>query len=166
LEKGQNANDHAINGSRAAYGLGDAASDLKKPKVLLLSAADEAGVQRNAKEYDTFFEKLSLESKEEQDRFLANLSYTLSNRRSDLPWKSFTVVNGFQELRQGISNSLSKPVRSSLQPSLSFVFTGQGAQWHAMAQGLTVYRAFSASLDRSHAYLHALGCKWDIIGKL
>lgn len=133
--------------------------------VLLLTAADEAGIRRLAEAYEDHFCQLSMIGEPEQTRYLANLSYTLANRRSDLPWKSFSVIQNIEHVRAGFMTALSKPIRSSAPPSISFVFTGQGAQWFAMARGLSLYPAFAESLRKSEKYLEQVGCKWALIGR-
>jgi acyl transferase domain-containing protein len=92
------------------------------------------------------------------DRFsLADLAYTLSVRRSRLPQRSFRIVD-----KDNVAEALAtekKPVRAPLQPSnLGYIFTGQGAQWHAMGTGLFQYRVFRDTIK----YLdHVLGSLLD-----
>lgn len=96
--------------------------------ILLWTAADEAKIKRLAEAYEDHFSRLSMISEQSQMRYLANLAYTLSNRRSNLPWKTFSVIKNIEHLRTGLASALSKPIRSSASLSISFVFTGQSAQ--------------------------------------
>ena len=54
--------------------------------------------------------------------------------------------------------------RSRSMPVLSFVFTGQGAQWSGMGRELLGHHVFRASLEQASRYLQGLGCKWSLIG--
>ena len=139
---------------------------IKQPTVLIFSAADKAGVNRVADAYDQCFRRLPRMDRRTENRYLANLANTLSNRRSNLPWKTFAVVQTFEDLRSGLTTILSNPVRSEVSPAHSYVFTGQGAQWHAMARGLLVFPAFYKSLQKSQDYLKSSGCKWILMGTL
>ena len=110
--------------------------------------------------------KLCASTSKDIEVYMDDLAFTLSNKRSMLPWKAFIVASSIQELGQNLTRNLSKPVRSSTAPTLSFVFTGQGAQWAGMGGELLAYSVFEASLRRSERYLKALGCEWALIGKV
>ncbi|KAI0534672.1 hypothetical protein GGR58DRAFT_505021 [Xylaria digitata] len=75
------------------------------------------------------------------DFSLADVAYTLGARRSKLPQRSFCIVE-----KESPSKTVAletKPIKAPLQsPDVKFVFTGQGAQWHAMGCELFEYRAF------------------------
>jgi acyl transferase domain-containing protein len=138
---------------------------LNRPIVLPFSSADESGIERTLKTYQEYFSRLGKEkSVDEEQEYLQNLSYTLTTRRSNLPWKSFSVISSMDHLRSG-DLIWSKPQRSSAAPSLSFVFTGQGAQWYAMGRELSLYPVYVESMQRSDRYMKDLGCPWSLIGK-
>ena len=137
------------------------------PMILLWSAADEDGIRRITELYGKYFQDLLLpDSPKGKRRYLCDLAYTISERRSDLPWKSFSIVSDCRQLGESILSELSAPVRSSTAPSISYVFTGQGAQWHGMARGLSAYPVFLESLHASRNHLERLGCPWDPIGSI
>jgi acyl transferase domain-containing protein len=138
----------------------------RKPIVLLFSAADEAGLKRLADTYENHFSRVPTLDRRAESKYLANLAYTLSSRRSKLPWKGFSVVETLEHLRAGFATTLSKPLRSSTPPSISYIFTGQGVQWYAMAHGLTVHPVFSESLQRSQEYLIDQDCEWILMGMM
>ncbi|KAF2686893.1 putative polyketide synthase [Lentithecium fluviatile CBS 122367] len=128
------------------------------PRVIVLSAHDEAGVQRQAKEYTKHFANVTTFQSTD---YLDNLAWTLCLRRSSLPWKSFALVASAEELRK--LDSIVSPAKKSITgPGLAFVFTGQGAQWGGMGKELAILPAFQSSLKRSEEALLAMGCSWNI----
>lgn len=80
------------------------------------------------------------------DRFsLADIAYTFGARRSRLAQRSFRIVDK-DDVAQGLKIER-KVVRAPLQTSnLGFIFTGQGAQWHAMGAELFEYRVFRTAI--------------------
>lgn len=130
------------------------------PRLLVWSAADEEGLARIAASYSAHFSTHEMDAD-----ILDDLAYTLSSRRSALPWKSFVVADSLSVLKN-LEGAMSKPVESlSFKPSLGFIFTGQGAQWHAMGRDLILFPVFLESLTRSEDCLTRLGCKWSLAGK-
>ena len=81
-----------------------------------------------------------------------------------LPWKTFLVCSSVLELQNMISSKSPELQRSRSIPVLSFVFTGQGAQWSGMGRELLGHHVFKASLEQASRYLQGLGCKWSLIG--
>ncbi|KAL8780233.1 MAG: hypothetical protein Q9213_006555 [Squamulea squamosa] len=77
---------------------------------------------------------------------LADVVYTFGKGRSKYAQRSFCIVD-----KDNVAQSLvvdRKPVRAPLQTSnLGFVFTGQGAQGHAMGAGLFEYRVFRTAIE-------------------
>jgi acyl transferase domain-containing protein len=88
---------------------------------------------------------------------LADIAYTLANRREHLPHRSFIVAT---RNRTGIASSLStsKKAGQGLARPVVMVFTGQGAQSPQMGRELLrsnpIFRATIKSLDQ---YLQSLG---------
>ena len=135
------------------------------PKVFVWSAANEDSVRQLASLYNRFLSTLPLSGVQCSDAYLDHLAYTMSNKRSSLPWKSYVVADSCETLQQKLGSCLSKPLRSSSSLTLSFLFTGQGAQWVGMGKDLVMYPVFRESLRRSEDSLRNLGCQMSLIGE-
>lgn len=100
---------------------------------------------------------------------LRDLSYTLSQRRSFLPWRFSCIAENQAELLESLANGSKKQdslVRTTPGAKISFVFTGQGSQWAEMGRELLLYPAFHDSFQRSREVLQGLGCSWDLVEEI
>ena len=133
-------------------------------KVFIFSSSDEVGIKRTIEAYS---EHLSAKSLSDENKYLDDLAYTLSEKRTMFPWKGFVVAASLQELLKRLPDATrrAKHTRKGNVPKLGFVFTGQGAQWHAMGRELLVYPVFRRSLEDASAYLDELDSPWHLIGK-
>ncbi|KAK2760578.1 polyketide synthase [Colletotrichum kahawae] len=87
---------------------------------------------------------------------LADIAYTLSARRSKLGQRTFRIVN-----KEDVTTGLQVPSpkfssNPSEAPRLGFVFTGQGAQWHAMGAQLFEYAAFRVVIEHLDSVVASL----------
>ena len=134
-------------------------------ELFVWSASDELGLKRLIDAYNKHFFRAFVFTKDES--YFRNLAYTFCVKRSSSPWKSFSIASSISELEQNLQNKLSKPVRSTAQRfKLEFIFTGQGAQWHAMGRELMVYPIFRNSFREAGLYLNRIGCQWSLLGKI
>ncbi|KAL5338239.1 hypothetical protein BJX70DRAFT_215652 [Aspergillus crustosus] len=129
----------------------------KKPKLLVWTAADEKATKRLTKAYIPFYQNKIESSTPER---VNQLAYTLSNRRGRMLWRSFAVA------QEGKLISPGKPVRSSTERGLVFIFTGQGAQYAGMGMGLLQYPVFACQLERIDAIYKSLGSGWSVLDEL
>ncbi|KAM0813112.1 putative KR domain-containing protein [Seiridium cardinale] len=99
----------------------------KRPFLLPFSAHDRPTLQRN----------IAAHGKIAANYELADLSYTLGNRRSVFPSKGFAVVSHktLEEVFGDVAANFSFADKKTT-PTLGFVFTGQGAQWARMGADL------------------------------
>lgn len=132
------------------------------PKLLVLSANDRNGLERLAAQYTQYFATVALTSSS-FDTYLENIAYTLNSRRSMLPWKSYFLAESMNDLLH-LGSRLSPVRRSVSQPTVGFVFTGQGAQWAVMGCELMAFDIFEEKLKEAEDYLHQLGCPWALRG--
>lgn len=155
------SSDSLYSSSSSSCGV-DSCEENALPKLVVWSAADEVVLSDLAREYRSYFERLSLNA-DTEDSFLENLSHTLNSRRTSLLWKSFVVANSLTQLK---NRAPSIPVQSKLKPRLAFIFTGQGAQWYAMGRELLIYPVFKSSLLKAQKCLGEFGCDWLLLGNI
>ncbi|KAJ5365115.1 hypothetical protein N7517_008001 [Penicillium concentricum] len=139
---------------------------VEKPKMFLISAFDEDGVKRNAAEFAKYLNWRLMQSVL-HEHILDDLSFTLSKKRSQFPWRSFVMASSVKELAWNLSESnFVKPTRTARVPEVGFVFTGQGAQYQAMGRELMVYPVFQESVEEASDYIRRLGSPWSLLDEL
>lgn len=100
-----------------------------------------------------------------QNSLLPNLAYTLGQRRSVLSFKVAIPARASAELIPALASSDTVLSRSTKEPRIGFVFTGQGAQWHAMGRELLdAYPVFAATMEKIDRYLADIGAEFSLIG--
>jgi len=99
-----------------------------RPSILVLSANDAASLRANIKALGDHLINSRVKVS------LSDLAYTLSERRTQLWHRAFISTRTTELDERPEAWILAK--RSPQTPSLSFVFTGQGAQWPQMGKDL------------------------------
>ncbi|KAI8622911.1 hypothetical protein F5Y19DRAFT_483291 [Xylariaceae sp. FL1651] len=140
--------------------------------VLIVSARDEGACQRMVSNLVTYLQ----DGAHVEDHFLLlrNLAYTLGERRSIYPWVAVNQVhlhqanNGLESVIQSLESPKFTPVRAlTRRPRIGMVFTGQGAQWHAMGRELIDwYPVYNTSLEEAEHHLRAIGAEWSLLEEL
>ena len=153
--------DVAINGSASGVVNHDLAP-VTLPRVFVWSSFDEAGIKRLTSTLLKHLDEKARDSLLEQ-AYLRDLSYTLAVKRTSFPWRSYVISDSLDSLCESLESGVSKPVRASGSPNVGYVFTGQGAQWHAMGREMMSYPVFKNSLFESTICLLQLGCPWSLI---
>ncbi|MCJ1393516.1 hypothetical protein MMC18_006391 [Xylographa bjoerkii] len=131
------------------------------PRLFVWSTTDQAGLKRIADTYADHFAKHGFGGSEND--FLRDLAFPLSSKRGTFLWRSFVTATSVAALIDNMQHSISKPARSNKVMKLGFVFTGQGAQWHAMGRELSAFPAFKRSLQDAEECFRSLGCKWSLL---
>lgn len=134
----------------------------KQRYLFTLSAREEKGARESIKQLENY-----LDSDFSEER-LADLAYTLTQRRSQFAWRTVVSAESVDELRAALKESTLSPSQASLAkvPRLGFVFTGQGAQWHAMGRELiAAYPIFRQALEDADKHVKSLGSPWSVIGE-
>ncbi|KAI0882851.1 uncharacterized protein GGS22DRAFT_180934 [Annulohypoxylon maeteangense] len=129
-------------------------------KLLVWSAADAGTLERMTNDYQDYYQAHIVGSIGRHDQ----LAYTLAARRSSMPWRTFAVIDGQDDVSR---LPIAQPIRTPTEvTSIAFVFTGQGAQYVRMGLELLQYPVFEESLRRSEEILANLGCKWSILTEI
>ncbi|KAL8783966.1 MAG: hypothetical protein Q9195_009231, partial [Heterodermia aff. obscurata] len=126
-------------------------SKTKQPHLYVWSTSDEDGASRCSNEYQRHFDQVGKE--ETGSGYLEDLAFTLSERRTHFPWRFYAIASSLDELKSRLPLSSPKPIRTR-EARLTFVFTGQGAQWYAMARELTNYAVFDSSIEAADQQLN------------
>lgn len=88
---------------------------------------------------------------------LADVAYTLGSKRSRLQQRTFRIVDTKQDaVAAGLAEEkrvFTSPIQTS---NVAFVFTGQGAQWHAMGAQLFEYDVFRSTISHVDYVLQEL----------
>ncbi|KAB5578099.1 polyketide synthase [Coniochaeta sp. 2T2.1] len=162
-----NGSSRTVNGHASSNNTANghaSSSTLAQDKLFVLSAADEEGIGRLAKVYEAHLLQKASELKDET-KFLNDLSFTLSSKRSQLPYRASIVASGVDSLVEALRGKLA-PVKANTKPKVAFIFTGQGAQWWAMGRELLQTPVFLESLEFASTYLREIGCSWTLTDEL
>ncbi|KAG9237456.1 putative polyketide synthase [Amylocarpus encephaloides] len=166
-------NAHAILGRTPASprpnigGTNDSlATGTKAPakRIFVLSANDKTALENQMNAVTIY-----LEQRPEvfQNSLLPNLAYTLGQRRSTLSYKLAIPARSSAELIPALASSSVTQFRSMTEPRLGFIFTGQGAQWHAMGKELLdAYPVFASTIERIDRCLSELGATFSLLDEL
>ena len=131
--------------------------------VVVLSATEKASLELQAANLLAY-----LRSRPEffyRDR-LKSLALTLQ-RRSLFSWRLAVPCSTQLELMEALGNAQITPQRSTTAPRIAYIFTGQGAQWHAMGRELVeTYPVFSSTIRVAEDCLKALGADWSLSDEL
>lgn len=127
---------HARDGHVSSYSGGDILDDLdeesdwsERPYTLLISANDAKSLKSNIENLCNHLANPRVKVK------LSDLAYTLTERRTKL-WHRAFITTHSTEIQE---NDFTVGKRGSNTPRISFVFTGQGAQWPEMGRDLVKY---------------------------
>ncbi|PWY79152.1 polyketide synthase [Aspergillus heteromorphus CBS 117.55] len=138
-------------------------------QLLVLSARDESACKQMVANLKEHLQQKQL-SEAEESHFLQELIYTLGERRTRFPWiaaQPVPTTTGLAGVIQALSTPKFTPRRTTKAPRIGMVFTGQGAQWHAMGRELiAAYPVFRASLQEGDGYLRALGATYSLVTEL
>ena len=138
--------------------------------LFVFSAQDQDGLDRLRQTWSSYLQGRYLRMKDEREEltYLRDLAFTLSEKRSRLPWKTTYAANSMQELSGRLERGETAAVssRSTNKPRIGFVFTGQGAQWAKMGVELCRYSVFCDTIESAERYLAELGCTWSIFSEL
>lgn len=160
---------HESNGVLEVNGHGKTNGVESKPKnrIFCFSAFDEQGIRRNATRLADYLQKPGSCNAATESDFLDRLAFTLSEKRSTFPWKSFLVANSIKDLLEKLTSDDSLAfVRAGNKPRIGYVFTGQGAQWFNMGKELLDYPVYRRSMEEASDYMRSIGAEWSVLDEL
>ncbi|KAI9036136.1 type I polyketide synthase [Aspergillus affinis] len=135
-------------------------------RVFILSAFDEAGLDRNAASMISHLESLNFQGYPDmEEAFINDLCHTLNEKRTLFDWRSYHVADTIENLQKSLQNVRSLR-RSAAPKTIRFIFTGQGANWAGMAQDLMVYPLFQKRIREAALFLRNIGCQWDLYDRI
>lgn len=114
------------------------------------------------------FKSYAISRQESDAEMLDSLAYTISCRRSLLPFRLYRTAATVAELLStladdSLQNDVAKSQKSPDRPRVCFVFNGQGAQWAGMARELFgACPVFENSIHRAQDRLRDLGANWTL----
>ncbi|TVY13419.1 Reducing polyketide synthase PKS2 [Lachnellula arida] len=137
--------------------------DFQSRRLFVLSANDKTAIEAMMKNMGIY-----LEQRPEifQSDLMANVAYTLGQRRSFMQWRVAISSPTSFELIETLNSGKVAPTRET-ETRIGFIFTGQGAQWNAMGRELyEQYPVFAASMDSCDQCLASLGATFSVIAEL
>lgn len=133
-------------------------------KLFVLSANDKPALESIMQKIGIY-----LEQRPEifQNDLMSNVAYTLGQRRSLLQWRVAISAPTSFELIQALIDGKLAPARETEAPRIGFIFTGQGAQWHAMGRELyEQYPVFATTIDACNRCLASFSAPFSLTGEL
>ncbi|KAK8117444.1 polyketide synthase [Apiospora kogelbergensis] len=153
--------------------IGSTSSLRPKRYLFALSSNHEKGVSGQLASLAQWCSTVEEEGNAINQDILADLAYTLNQRRAHFTWRTSITASSISELKAAAENATAKGVAPHSKQAmddagLCFVFTGQGAQWSRMGQELYQESAtFRASIDAAGQYFRDfLHCTWSAVDEL
>ncbi|KAL3258123.1 hypothetical protein ABHI18_006286 [Aspergillus niger] len=138
-----------------------------KRRLLLISAHDREALRTRCKDYCIYFEQ---RPEVFENALFSNFAYTVGSKRSHLPFRIALSATSLDDAGVQLAQMKINPARAigGDGPSVSFVFTGQGAQWAQMGIPLMdEYPVFAAAVHRADKYLsEELGADFSLCAEL
>lgn len=150
---------NGLNGNHADHDT-TVSTDVQTSQLFVLSARSEASLQTMVSNLQKWASSYADAS------YFRDLAYTLSTRRSELQFRFSAAAASHDELIDLLGQKPRITKAGNTFASV-FLFTGQGAQWHAMGRELiTQQPIFRESMLKSDKILKQLGAEWSLIDEL
>ena len=135
------------------------------PRLFVFSAHEQSVLQSLAESYAEYASRKLGKDAVLENKFLANLAFTLGTRRTTFPWRFSVVSPSKADLSSALVQRI-KGTRAGKPPKIAFIFTGQGAQWYAMGRELLAYDIFARTVKEADDYLSSMGADWSVLSEL
>ena len=136
----------------------------QRARLFVLSSKAKDSLAIIAERLSTYLEQAK---KKDEETLLDNLAFTLGSRRSAFTWRMAIAAATLTELSGKLQQPGSPLSQSYSDRKITFVFTGQGAQWSAMGRELIhTYPVFGRSISKAAKTLAGLGASWDLLEEL
>lgn len=158
-------NSRIINGHAGPIGTwyNPVNNPIEEPQKLCILAANDKKSLYTQRE--NLLSYLKDNSRAADPMFLRNLVFTLGQRRSLLAWKIAYVTDSRENLIQQLEQTEPGPLRTTKEPEMAFIFTGQGAQWYRMGRELIFnYPVFASAIDTITMTLIDMGASYSLKG--
>ncbi|RGP65177.1 polyketide synthase [Fusarium longipes] len=153
------ASETHTNGS--VNGTSNGTTDNTNPQLFVLSASTEKALTSMADNVKQWTGSRTLDSKT-----LRSLSYTLGVSKSVLSFRRAIVASTSAELLEELDQAY-HPKRATTVAPVSFVFSGQGAQWYAMGRELiSSSQCFRQSMMAMDNIIRQEGGSWSLMDEL
>ncbi|KAJ5265956.1 hypothetical protein N7524_006974 [Penicillium chrysogenum] len=135
-----------------------------KRKLFLISANDKESLCTRIKDFGIYFEQ---HPEVFEKTLFGNFAYTLGNKMSQLSYRVGVSATSLDDLGIRLAQLKINPSRVLGAPIVSFVFTGQGAQWAQMGVSLMhEYPVYESAIKRADQCLRDLGAEFSLIEEL
>lgn len=131
------------------------------PGLFVLSTRSEASLEEVVKNLHDW-----AVSQPEDASYFQDLAFTLSTRRTPMQYRTSIAALSHDDLLSALSQK-PRVTKAATNLNIIFLFTGQGAQWFAMARELiTSQPRFRESILKSDVFLKSLGATWSLVDEL
>lgn len=146
-----------------------------RSEVLLFYGRDEQACQRMVSNMKDYLKRYKQEhpnmTVKELSKLMKSLSFTLNKHRTLFPWVAAHAAlykDDLDQVVESLDAPQFKPTRLPWrEPRIGMVFTGQGAQWHAMGRELiNGFPIFRSTLFAADACLRGFGADWSLTEEL
>ncbi|KAJ5082078.1 type I iterative polyketide synthase [Penicillium argentinense] len=135
-----------------------------KRRLFLISANDKDSLKTRISDFGVYFEQ---RPEVFENSLFGNFAYTLGSKLSHLSYRVAVSATTLDELGIRLAQLKSNPVRVLGTPTVSWVFTGQGAQWAQMGIPLMAdYPVFKSAIERADECLRGLGAEFSLLEEL
>jgi acyl transferase domain-containing protein len=150
-----------INGHARRNGLASTIDRIIQQHVYVFSANDRESLERQISKITVYVKERPVILHTDM---LDSLAFTLGQRRSVLPWKLAFSAPTPDALIRSLTDPFLALTKSSDQPRIGFLFTGQGSQWANMGRELfRAYPVYASAIRKADDVLRSLGASWSLI---